>query len=108
LFAKRVAQPIVSPIVTPHTIYSAVSTGVEKGQEIRGGFIEARHSKHRKLLWKTKIYQTDYDLKLERDVQDIFIKTLTHEKSHNLLVMSDEKGRVFVLDLKSQKFTQIL
>ena len=107
LFAKRVAPAIVSPVVTTHTIYSVVNSSVEKGKEIRGGFIEARHSKHRKLLWRAKIYQTDYDLKLERDVQDIFIKTLTHDKSHDLLIMSDEKGRAFVLDIKSQKVTQI-
>ena len=44
---------------------------------------------------------------MEKDVQDVFIKSLSFDKTHNLLILSDEAGRIFVLDLQSKKVTQI-
>ena len=44
---------------------------------------------------------------LEKDVQDVFIKTLSFDKSHNLLIISDEKSRIFVLNLITKKVTLI-
>ncbi|MDB4321945.1 hypothetical protein N9943_02945, partial [Akkermansiaceae bacterium] len=69
--------------------------------------IEARDSKTKKLLWQVQIYKTKYDEALEKDVQDVFIKSLTLDKVHNLLIMSDEKSRVFVLNLITKRVTQI-
>jgi hypothetical protein len=72
-----------------------------------GGVVEARDPKSKKLLWRVQIYKTVYDQDLERDVQDVFIKTLSFDKRHNLLIMSDEKARVFVLNLATRNVTQV-
>jgi len=40
-------------------------------------------------------------------VQEVFIKSLSFDKSHNLPIMSDGKGRGFVLNLASKQVTQI-
>lgn len=73
----------------------------------KGGVIEARAPQTNKLLWQVQIYITEYDKSLEKDVQDVFIKSLTLDKTHNLLIMSDEKSRVFVLNLATRRVTQI-
>lgn len=73
----------------------------------KGGVIEARAPQTNKLLWQVQIYITEYDKSLEKDVQDVFIKSLALDKTHNLLIMSDEKSRVFVLNLATRRVTQI-
>ncbi|MDA7629867.1 hypothetical protein N8670_03420 [Akkermansiaceae bacterium] len=106
VMAKRAAPEKVSPIATDKAVYSVPHfPGGDRMQN--GGVIEARDSKTKKLLWQVQIYKTKYDEALEKDVQDVFIKSLTLDKVHNLLIMSDEKSRVFVLNLITKRVTQI-
>ena len=104
--AKRNAPEEVPPIATEKAVYS-VPHFPEGDRVQNGGVVEARHPKTKKLLWRIQIYKTDYDKRLEQDVQDVFIKTLSFDKSHNLLIMSDEKFRVFVLNVTTKRVTQI-
>ncbi len=101
--AKRLAPADVPPVVTPEAIYSAPHFG--KGG--RSGVVEARHPETKELLWKVRLYRTRYIRNLETDVQDVFIKTLVHDATHRLLVASDEKGRVFAVDLETRKVTRV-
>lgn len=106
VMAKRNAPEEVPPIATEKAAYS-VPHFPEGDRVQNGGVVEARHPKTKKLLWRIQIYKTDYDKGLEQDVQDVFIKTLSFDKSHNLLIMSDEKFRVFVLNVTTKRVTQI-
>lgn len=106
--AKR-AAPEEVPAVTADTIVYSVPhfTTDEKGRSVQGGVVAARDLKSGRLLWSLRVYQTTRDDRLEGDVQDVFIKTLAHDKVHELLVLADETGRVFVIDLKSRKPVRI-
>ncbi len=106
VMAKRVPPNEVPPIVTDKSVFS-VPHFPEGGPAQKGGVVEAREPKTNKLLWQVQIYKTQYDEKLEKDVQDVFITSLTLDKVHNLLIMSDEKSRIFVLNLATKKVTQI-
>ena len=106
VMAKRIAPEEVPPIATDKAVFS-VPHFAEGDRTQNGGVVEARHPKTKKLLWRIQIYKTAYDKALEKDVQDVFIKTLSFDKSHKLLIMSDEKSRVFVLNLTTRKVTQI-
>lgn len=106
VMAKRTAPEKVPPIVTEQAAFSAPHFGFKNGTDQNGGVILAHHPKTKKLLWRIQIYKTEYNA-LEKDVQDVFIKTLKFDKVHNLLIMSDEKSRVFVLNLATKKVTQI-
>lgn len=104
--AKRTAPAQVPAITTDKAVFSVPHTPMgERAQS--GGFVEARNPKTKKLLWRIQIYKTLYDPGLELDVQNVFITTLSYDKIHNLLIMSDEKKRVFVLNLVTRKVTQI-
>lgn len=106
--AKRAAPAEVPKQVAGGVVFTAphFTTGKD-GESVHGGVVEAREEKSGKLLWSIRVYETRHDPGLEGDVQDVFIKTLSHDPVHGLLVMSDEKDRVFVLDLKSKKATRI-
>ena len=104
--AKRTAPAQVPAITTDKAVFSVPHTVMGEPAQ-SGGFVEAHDPKIEKLLWRIQIYKTVYDQGLELDVQDVFITTLSFDKSHNLLIMSDEKERVFVLNLATRKVTEI-
>ena len=106
VMARRHAPEEVPPIATDKAVFSVPHFAYLNDTQ-NGGAVEARHPKTKKLLWRIQIYKTDYDKGLEQCVQDVFIKTLSFDKSHNLLVMSDEKSRVFVFNLTTKRVTQI-
>jgi hypothetical protein len=106
VMAKRLAPEAVPPIATDKAVFSAPH--FPEGDHMQsGGVVEARDPKTKKLLWQIQIYKTEYDQALEKDVQDVFIKSLTLDEIHNLLIMADEKSRVFVLNLTTKKVTRI-
>ena len=104
--AKRTAPAQVPAITSDKAVFSVPHTPMGEPAQ-SGGCVEAHDPKTKKLLWRIQIYKTVYDQDLELDVQDVFITTLSFDKSHNLLIMSDEKERVFVLNLATRKVTEI-
>jgi hypothetical protein len=105
--AERSAPVEIAPVAVGHVMISAPHFCQIDGVPVSGGVLEARDSKSGKLVWSVQVYKTAYDPALEGDVQDVFIKTLSYDATHGLLILSDEKDRVFVVDLKSRKVTPI-
>ena len=105
--AGRLPPEEVPSITTDEAVFSVPHFSFKGERSQNGGYLEAHHPETKKLLWRVQIYKIIYNENLEGDVQDIFIKSLSFDKSHNLLLMSDEKGRVFILNLKTKKVTQI-
>lgn len=105
--AKRISPAEIPAITTDQVVYSVPHFGFKNGTSQNGGVIHARDPKTKKLLWSVQVYKTVYNKALEGDVQDVFIKSLSLDETHNLLIMSDEKLRVFVLNLTTRKVTQI-
>ena len=106
-FSKRTAPPDVNPIIDGTTTYSVPAFISDESENQKGGFVEGRDTKSGKLLWRAKVYTTQYDPRLERDVQDVFINSMSLDKRLRILLLSDEAERVFVLDLDSRKVTLI-
>lgn len=106
VMAKRAAPEEVPPIVTKQAVFSAPHFRFQNGTDQNGGVILAHHPETEKLLWRIQIYKTEHKAGGKYD-QDVFIKTLSFDKDHNLLIMSDEKSRVFVLNLTTKKVTHI-
>jgi hypothetical protein len=97
----------MAPVAVGHVTISAPHFCQVDGVPVRGGVLEARDSTTGKLVWNVQVYKTPHDPALEGDVQDVFIKTLSYDAIHDLLILSDEKDRVFVVDLKSRKVTPV-
>ena len=97
-YTKRAAPNPVKPLVHDGVEYSA-PMGVEKM-----GVIEARDAKSKALLWAQKIYRIKYNPDLERDVQWVFIKEIEIEDES--LIVINERGQKYALDLKTRKVTE--
>lgn len=100
---KRVGPPEVAPLVKDGVRYEAVHWGRERGLGQNGGIVAALDAATGKELWTTKVYTIDYHPTLETDVQDIFIRSLQAGATARELLVIDERGRRFRLDLDSRK-----
>ena len=87
--AKRIAPKKVPPVSKDRIEYRA-----PRGQM---GCVEAWKGKT--LLWRRQIYVVKYTVGLERDVQDVFIKTM--ELKGNALLVKNERRSEYELDLAS-------
>ncbi|WP_245549391.1 MULTISPECIES: hypothetical protein [Methylomicrobium] len=59
-----------------------------------------------KELWVLKIYDVTYDPGMEKDVQDIFIKSMSKPFFSKKLKIVDEKGRKFIVDITNRSVRQ--
>ena len=105
--AEGIAPKEVPPIVTENAVYSIRHSVFGYGIGSKGGFIQAHDPKTKELLWTVQVYMTLYKDDVEKDVQDVFIRNLSLDKDHNLLIVTDEKSRVYVLDLTTNEVTLV-
>ena len=99
--AKRLAPEEVAPIVQNGFVYTIGYSAYDDARKIRTTFIEATDMNTGRGLWKAPIYQTKYDPAMETDAQDIFV-TGFQPKGRKLLI-ENEHGRQFLLDLRTRK-----
>lgn len=97
LNADRMAPKKVEPVNYNGVIY--------KVNHEKMGFIEAWDEKSNKLLWEVKIYKVNYNIFLERDVQDIYIKNIFIK--NEFLIIIDELSRYYSLDIKTKKVKKL-
>jgi hypothetical protein len=102
-YAKRLAPPEVPPITFSKITYSAPHWGRGEGKEQNGGYIEATDATTGKFLWELRIYTVEYDLGLEQDVQDVFIRSM--KIADGTLRILSENGDTFVVDLSNRRVT---
>ena len=67
-------------------------------------YIEAWDVRTNKKLWDLTIFTNRIDLKLEEDVQHVFIKTLNVRDG--TLIVTSERGETYRVDLKTKAVTQ--
>jgi outer membrane protein assembly factor BamB len=87
----------VHPIVVGSIEYSSPSWPM--------GFIIATDTRTRREIWRKRIYRVKIDPALERDVQDVFIASLTI--AHGNLFITNERGRRYALELSTRKVTRL-
>ena len=94
--AKRTVPGAVEPVTVHGVTYSAPVTAM--------GFVVAFDASSGRELWRQRIYQVRVDPSLERDVQDVFITSLTLRGGS--LVITNEHGERYTLDLATRKVTR--
>jgi hypothetical protein len=57
------------------------------------------------ILWKKEIYKVIYDEKMERDVQDVFIDSISLKD--NLMIIRNENTEFYSLNIKTKEVIQI-
>jgi hypothetical protein len=94
--AKRAAPKPVPPVTLNTIEYSAPLELM--------GFVVATDTTSHKELWRKRIYTVPVNRALERDVQDVFITSLVIE--NGTLIITNERGDSYTLDLATRKVTQ--
>lgn len=95
--AKRVAPPVVSPITVNGVEYRAPNTPDLEG------VVQAWDMGKTNLLWSKKVYSTTKNPQLERDVQWVFIRSMTLGASGSEILVANEKGEKYVLNLATKE-----
>lgn len=101
--AKRLAPKEVTPVEHDGIQYVVVHFGVFNNTGQNGGYIEARDKKTKKKIWGLQVYKTEYDKNLESDVQDVFITGLKIDKDRKILIVENEGGKVYHVDIMQRK-----
>jgi hypothetical protein len=100
LQAKRVGPKAVAPVTLGGVRYEALPWGKKRGLAQNGGYLASFDAKTGAELGLIKIYEIQYDPKLEADVQDIFITRL--DSVDGGIAVTDERGRKYVVDVATK------
>ncbi len=103
-FAKRLPPKPVEPFIHDGVKYIAPHFDLSFERDQIGGFVEAWDIQSGTKLWDLKVYRVEYDPRLERDVQDVFITSLSLEEGD--LIVQNGRGEEFEIDLESRAVTR--
>jgi hypothetical protein len=104
--AKRRA-PVAKPVVANGVRYEQMRRAKDHGYTQGGGVIAAVEDKTDKILWSVQLYKTTYDPSEEQDAQEVYVKELALDKSGQALLASDERKRLWSVDLATHVVTQV-
>lgn len=96
--AKRRA-PVVKPVVVHGVRYEPLRRPDEHGFAQGGGVLAAIDDKTAKYLWGVQLYATPFDAAQERDAQEVCIKELSYDKARHAILATDERKRVWSVDI---------
>lgn len=105
--AKRLAPAEVAPIRYKGVEYRVVNFGFENGGKKNGGYVVAVRLSDKKKLWGKHIYQVKHETGLERDVQDVFIVSMTLLKKKNCLKIVNENQETFLVKLSNAHIEKV-
>ncbi|MES9899875.1 MAG: hypothetical protein ABW148_12735 [Sedimenticola sp.] len=101
---KRAGGPIeVAPVHHNGVRYSALHWGKVRDLGQNGGYIAASDAQTNEELWTLKVYDVHYDGDMENDKQDIFITRISLAEDGTQLIIEDEHGRNFFVDLTTRE-----
>lgn len=101
--AKRVAPAPVRPVTVAGIRYEAALATRARGLPQEGGYVAAIDIRTGSELWLQRIYETQYEPRLEEDVQDIFILRMKAGAGGRTLEIVDELDRRYSLDLATRQ-----
>ncbi len=105
-FAKRAAPEKVEPLIHGNFVYIAPHFINIDGINQNGGYIEVLNAKSGVKLWGLLVYKTEYDPDLEKDIQDVFITSLSINFLGTKLTVTDELGRQYEINISDKSVTK--
>ncbi|MGE0632475.1 MAG: hypothetical protein AB7O96_08715 [Pseudobdellovibrionaceae bacterium] len=94
LFAKRAEPAKIKPIENSGNVITESFDSTEEGFVLS---LVAKMKDDDTVVWRTNLYQRKYSPSLEKDVQDIFLKSLKKRKDN--VVAVDERGTTYKVEL---------
>jgi len=105
--SKKRAPPPPPPSVKLKGVrYKAVTDGMARGLGQNGGWLAAADRASGQEIWRLKVYAPPVDPGKEADVQDIYIARLKLVDHASALMVTDERGSRYRVDLKTLVVTR--
>lgn len=101
---SRIPAAQVAPLEIDGIRYEQVRNGLVAGLDQMGGYLAARDVSNNTELWKIKVYDNIRDPAKEGDVQDVFFESMQLQSDGTLLI-ENERGKHFVVDLEARTST---
>src|SRR5688572_20930626 len=100
---KRLAPEPVEAVSFEGRRYEALNFGKSRGLGQNGGHVVAIDEATGRELWVQRIYRIRYDRRLEADKQDVFITGLTLLQAAHALMIENERGARYRLNLRTRQ-----
>ena len=100
---KRLAPEPVTPISFEGRRYEVIDFGKARGLDQNGGYVAAIDEASGRELWVQRVYRIRYDRRVEGDKQDVFITRLTLLPAARALLIENERGARYRLDLRNRE-----
>jgi len=97
--AKRKAAKAVEPVFFKGVEYRAPA--------LKMGYIEAWDFKTKAKLREIQVYRVKMESGLEKDVQDVFISSLSLDQVGNCLLVKNEREEKYRVDLESREVKRV-
>lgn len=104
---ERAAPEPVPPVVHRGIRYEVIHWGKARGLGQNGGYVAAIDANSGKELWLVQVYAIDYGADREADRLDVFITALSLAEDGKHLLVADENGRHFSIDLASHAVSPV-
>jgi hypothetical protein len=95
---SRGRPPAVAPIIHDGVRYEQLKNLTAEGLA-PGGYVVATEVDSGKRLWISRLYESKVDPNIEADVQWSFFKSMRLDAGRRALIVEDEKGRSYQVDL---------
>ncbi len=102
---SRIPPPTIAPIeYNDLRIISEYEITIGNPEGDFSVSVQAQRPGTNETVWKTVLYRITYDPKMEGDVQNVHLKSLTLQ--HHKLVAEDENGDTYYLDPDTGAFIE--
>jgi len=106
--AKRRAPPKVPAVTLDGVRYEqAVLARNEADGRQRTGFLAAYKDGSEERLWRIRVYELQIDPDLEADVQDVYFAKMSASPDGHGLLIDNERGEHFAVDVRTQAVRRI-
>ena len=102
---KRAAPEPVAPVVVAGVRYEPLLNGRARGLGQNGGVLLARDATSGAELYTLQVYTITYAANMEADKQDVHIASLSAGPDGRTLLVADERGRRYRVDIASRAVT---
>ena len=107
LASKRPAPPKVSPVKSEGIRYEQADDHDIDSSEQHSGYLAAFKGASKKPLWLVKVYDLDFDPRLERDVQEVYFSKLEISPERREIIVENERGERFAVRIDDQTVRRI-
>ncbi len=98
---SRIGQQMMPPIIFEGRRYEQIMNGEALDLPQRTGYLGVFDDATDAIIAMVKVYDVNFDPNLEADVQDVFFTRMDLDQAGRRILIDNERGKSFAVDLDS-------